>query len=139
MPNFSCKDCSKRTCPFAFTLYSERVQNYGCLPTPHEIIDMRVNHGKTWACHSNPRKPCLGAILHLKSRGLPYKVIDRVLVTDHDQWDLYLSENNFKHGNGVLSINETISDQIIAHLVRLALSASMNTSFKVIRVSPSLD
>jgi hypothetical protein len=70
---------------------------------------------------------------------LPYKVIDRVLVTDHDQWDLYLSENNFKHGNGVLSINETISDQIIAHLVRLALSASMNTSFKVIRVSPSLD
>lgn len=83
--------CSVTSCPFAYTDESEMVQNYGCLPGPLDILAMRVVHGKTWACHSEPTKPCLGAILELKRRRLPYKVIDDKLVTDLDPWEDYTS------------------------------------------------
>ena len=77
------------SCPFAFTEESEQIQNYGCLPTPREIMNMRINHGKTWACHSNPDKPCLGAMEYLNRYGHPFKVIDRELVTEEDDWSKY--------------------------------------------------
>lgn len=73
-------------CPFAFTDQSELVQNYGCLPTPYEIVKFRTEHGKTWACHADPDKPCTGAILYLQKKGLPYEVIDKELVTEHTDW-----------------------------------------------------
>lgn len=77
------------TCPFAFTDISEQCQNYGVLPSPREIVVMRVDHGKTWACHDEPTKPCIGAIKHLKKEGLPYKVIDPVLLTEASDWGRY--------------------------------------------------
>lgn len=73
-------------CPFAITAESDRAQNYGCLPTPGEIIAMRVDHGKTWACHAEPTKPCAGGIRALKALGLPHKVIDPVLATEETGW-----------------------------------------------------
>lgn len=77
-------------CPFDFfTEASEQAQNFGCLPTPHEIVTMRVDHGKTWACHSDPAKPCTGAINYLSDNGHPYKVIDPALVSEADPWNLY--------------------------------------------------
>lgn len=79
------KNCSKTSCPFAYTEESETIQNYGCLPTPIDIISMRVNYGKTWACHSNIRKPCLGALQWLRDRGLEYRV-NSPLVTEDDNW-----------------------------------------------------
>ncbi len=88
----SCNHCSADcTCPFAFTEASERVQNYGCLPTPQEIVRMRVVHGKTWACHSDTSKPCIGAIRHLRDEGLPHKVLDPVLLTEQSDWPKYTS------------------------------------------------
>lgn len=84
------KECSEHGCPFAFTNESEQIQNYGCLPTPFEIIQMRVKYNKTWACHSNPRKPCLGALNYLKEKGLPYKVVDTKLVTEEDDWPAFI-------------------------------------------------
>ncbi len=84
------RECPRSTCPFAFTELSEQAQSYGCLPTPKEILDMRTIHGKTWACHDDPSKPCQGALETLKERGLEYKVIDKELVTEESGWGEYV-------------------------------------------------
>ena len=82
--------CEETACPFAFTEESELIQNYGCLPTPHEIVQMRIKYGKTWACHSDSSIPCKGAIQYLKKNNLPYKVIDSVLVDEYNDWSVYI-------------------------------------------------
>lgn len=91
-PYCTTKECSQTSCPWAFTEESEQIQNYGCLPTPMDIVRMRINHGKTWACHSNTDKPCLGTILALQEKGLPFKVIDPKLITEKDDWSLYVTK-----------------------------------------------
>ncbi len=53
---------------------------------PFEIINVRVKHDKTWACHA---KPCIGALRYLKEHGLPYHVIDTTLLTESDDWSKY--------------------------------------------------
>lgn len=82
------ENCHETSCPFAYTDESEKIQNYGCLPTPKDILQMRILHNKTWACHSNPKIPCKGAITTLKERKLEYKVIDKELLTEESQWHL---------------------------------------------------
>lgn len=74
------------TCPFAFTDASETVQNYGCLPSPYEIVTMRTVHGKTWACHCDVSKPCIGALEILKQQGLDNKIIDAQLIDESVNW-----------------------------------------------------
>lgn len=76
------KKCHQDSCPFAFTEESERVQNFGCLPSPLEIVAMRVYKKKTWACHSNPEVPCKGAVKFLKSKNLESNVLDKNLITE---------------------------------------------------------
>lgn len=87
----TCIQCSTEgACPFNFFgELSNQVQNYGCLPAPMEIVRMRTHHGKSWACHSNTSKPCLGAINYLKEHNLPFKVIDKQLITEQDDWQIY--------------------------------------------------
>lgn len=76
------KNCSTTSCPFACTEESEVIQNLGCLPSPTNILAMRVLFGKTWACHSDNSKPCVGAIKSLQALGHDYKVIDKTLITE---------------------------------------------------------
>lgn len=83
----SCYHKENSSCPFAWTQESEIAQNYGCLPTHHDIVIMRTEHGKTWACHDDYSKPCVGAISFLKEKGLPHKIVDKELISlDVDWW-----------------------------------------------------
>ena len=89
--NETTKQCSTTgSCPFSFTDKSEIIQNYGCLPTPYQILKMRTKYNKTWACHCNPTKPCLGALNYLKDKKLPYEVVDNELLTEDSDWILYI-------------------------------------------------
>jgi len=47
---------------------------------------MRQVHGRTWACHSNPSKPCLGALKYQEEEGLECQVIDSRLLTENHHW-----------------------------------------------------
>lgn len=59
---------SCRACPFAFTDESERIQNYGCLPSPYEIMQMKKNTGHTWGCHEDDeaKTKCRGFMEYMK-------------------------------------------------------------------------
>lgn len=107
------KNCHSTSCPFAFTDESETIQNYGCLPTPYQIVSMRVIHGKTWACHSNPTKPCIGALKFMAEHKVEYKIIDTVLVTEHNLTKelLTLSDAQHNHISNLLRYQPPQSDQ----------------------------
>ena len=85
----ACDHKQDSACPFACTEKSEMIQNYGCLPTRHDVMVMRVVHNKTWACHEDISKPCTGAIKELQYLGYPYKVVDKALVTEACDWAKY--------------------------------------------------
>lgn len=87
--------CTIGGCPFAYTEESEYIQNTGCLPSPMAILSMRVHFGKTWACHSNPDKPCLGALRRLKELGFEHKVIDENLLTESDDWGKFITSDAY--------------------------------------------
>lgn len=91
------QECSKDGCPFACTENSEVLQNHNCLLTPKEIIEMKLFHGKFWACHSDPTKPCLGAINRFMAAGLVPKIKPEDLITINDvEWRKTLSDSTYK-------------------------------------------
>ena len=64
--------CSKGGCPFANTDESKQIQSMKCLPTKEQIVEL-AKSGKTWTCHSDRRKPCLGLL-----KEYPHKVKELV-------------------------------------------------------------
>ena len=82
----SCVDKFVSACPLSFTEMSETVQNYGCLPTPYQIVSMKLHHNKTWACHNEPTKSCVGGLRFLKEYGFDNSVSK--LLTEDDLWHL---------------------------------------------------
>lgn len=53
---------------------AEQILNYGCLTDWPEAKKWYLETGKTWACHSNPTKPCVGLLIRLKKENIPIKV-----------------------------------------------------------------
>ena len=64
-----CDGCE--ACPFTISEYSEQIQNYGCLPTNVEVLDMARKSGRPWGCHNDETKVCRGYASVAKSLGLP--------------------------------------------------------------------
>ena len=91
----TCIECSTTgSCPFAFSDESEKVQNYGCIPTRGEIISMKIDFDKSWACHDNPSKPCLGALKALSYSNVDNKV--NSLISIDDDWSLFINEEKIQ-------------------------------------------
>lgn len=68
--------CGGDACPVNFGNEDTEIsQNYGCLPSPADIVEMRALHGLTWACHADVSKPCVSGVRLLKSLNLPFKVL----------------------------------------------------------------
>ncbi len=67
--------CSGHGCPVNYgNEMTEMSQNYGCLPSPYQIAKMKAVEGKTWACHADNTKPCLGGLHLCKAMGLSTKI-----------------------------------------------------------------
>lgn len=77
------------SCPGASSVTSEEAQGYGCLPCLHDIVQMKVKHNKTWACHNDETKPCLGGLKELRRRNIPHKPSGEFL-TLQDDWENYI-------------------------------------------------
>lgn len=58
-------------CPFAFTAESEQAQNYGCLPTLYEAMELQRS-GINWCCHEDETKPCAGQVVFCHEENIPY-------------------------------------------------------------------
>lgn len=62
----SCGSGGCVTCPFSCNEHAEQAQNYGCLPSPFQIIEMKRKSGHNWACHSNENVLCGGFAKFIK-------------------------------------------------------------------------
>lgn len=62
-----------KTCPFAMTEESERVQNWGCLPCEFEIMQVKRETDKNWSCHMDETRMCSGFVEAARELGLDYK------------------------------------------------------------------
>lgn len=47
-------------------------------------MKLRVELGKTWACHNDRAKPCIGAIRALKEAGLSFKYLGDESLVDEE-------------------------------------------------------
>lgn len=61
------------TCPFTIGEEAEQAQNYGCLPTNAEILQLALTSGKPWECHGEEGRICRGYASVAKTVGLPLK------------------------------------------------------------------
>lgn len=61
---------SCEACPFAFTDHSEQVQNYGCLPTPADILRMKAVDNINWECHARAGRLCAGFAVECAERSI---------------------------------------------------------------------
>ena len=57
-------------CPWNhYSEEAQRAQNYGCLPTPQEMLRLNEEEGQALSCHSNGSCVCKGLAAHLKEMG----------------------------------------------------------------------
>lgn len=74
------------SCPFAHSDEAEMAQNYGCLPTPQQIVEMKEKSGHNWACHSDETVLCGGFAKYIK-RNRPDLNINEGQLISYETWD----------------------------------------------------
>lgn len=59
-------------CPFNDGLTEEAcvAQNYGCLPTAQDIVELKRRSGQNWACHDDETRVCAGLCHAAREHGL---------------------------------------------------------------------
>lgn len=85
----SCGSCI--SCPFVFTEESEQAQNYGCLPTVSNIVNMHKEHNVNWACHYDANRVCSGFATMFKDEYLSklvegMKFNKNLPLVDYEEW-----------------------------------------------------
>ncbi len=60
-------------CPFNCNEISEQAQNWGCLPAPYEILNIKRNHGYNWECHAGTGSVCSGFVAACRDENIDYK------------------------------------------------------------------
>lgn len=71
------------SCPFAGTELSEQAQNYACLPSPFEIMQIKIETRKNWACHHNEDRICAGFVQECRERRIEYRGDE---MTTYERW-----------------------------------------------------
>ncbi|WP_342490426.1 hypothetical protein [Bacillus sp. FSL R5-0443] len=74
------------SCPFSHSEEAEMAQNYGCLPTPQQIVEMKEKSGHNWACHSDETVLCGGFAKYIK-RNRPDLNINEGQLIAYETWD----------------------------------------------------
>ncbi|WP_216833402.1 hypothetical protein [Bacillus velezensis] len=74
------------SCPFSHSEEAEMAQNYGCLPTPQQIVEMKEKSGHNWACHSDETILCGGFAKYIK-RNRPDLNINEGQLISYETWD----------------------------------------------------
>ncbi|MGG3667164.1 hypothetical protein ABES74_09425 [Bacillus subtilis] len=73
------------SCPFSHSDEAEMAQNYGCLPTPQQIVEMKEKSGHNWACHSDETVLCGGFAKYIK-RNRPDLNINEGQLISYETW-----------------------------------------------------
>jgi hypothetical protein len=62
------------SCPFAWwTEASTNASNWGCLPSPFEIMELKRNQDLNWTCHGDKTVLCVGFVITCKEEKLDSK------------------------------------------------------------------
>lgn len=81
----SCGSGGCVTCPFSYNDEADQAQNYGCLPTRYDIIEMKEKSGHNWACHYDETVLCGGFARHLMENRPDLNVKEGGLIS-YDDW-----------------------------------------------------
>lgn len=73
------------SCPFSHSDEAEMAQNYGCLPTHKQIIEMKEKSGHNWACHSDETVLCGGFAKYIK-RNRPDLNLNEGQLISYETW-----------------------------------------------------
>lgn len=73
------------TCPFSYNDEANQAQNYGCLPTRYDIIEMKKKSGHNWACHYDETILCGGFARYLIDERSDLDVKEGGLIS-YDDW-----------------------------------------------------
>jgi hypothetical protein len=94
--NYCNDDCLG--CPFNMNEISEQAQNWGCLPPPYEILNIKRNHGYNWECHEGTGKVCGGFVAACRDSNIDYKTGPLLDTTE------YLRTGHILEKNTLLSV-----------------------------------